>query len=635
MELVSSKNKLKEKYFKNMMSIKVTDVVNALDSIFREAKTRDRVKLCFIYLLSAFLIMPSPSSVIDLEWLQLVDNLPIFDNYCWGKLAYEKIIEQITKKDMKNNPSEKDIKWNLFSCPWIFLIWICEAMPKLGEMVGQRVPGNHIPRWLGWKINDKHKNVTVTRLSEVIENNTEFFVRPTLAPTSKEKAKLFYERLGSYEDNEDDVIDQISSFLVGDVILRNQQCVAPRVEPPSSNVGQSNMGPPSSNFEPPTNDVEPPQFSQIPQQSHLHPSSQPPSSYDARDDLLESVKCLIADQESCTSQDMRKLNVVRHETLLTKLDDLTRIFRPIAAQFSGAGGEKTTENNQQDSPSHPHFFGDGFVTPARERNMEGDQVSTLVGEKTAENTTSNFPTQLTENEVTTQSHVSANSYETPPSIIYEGVNYEEPGDELEPPTFDPFRQPIEEDVQAFFRWYNGDTNGRRTIRCGQTSHDRSFFEILLAKQRYIDSEHVDEITYLFRKRMDKFHNIFPKDICILTDEFGQRVRALYKESREENNNVCKTNEELMMFVKGTRPIRGRIWNLHHQCSDLMSIKVAPANTVPLNKRTGDCGIFMLKTMEMHIAGKCNESATMLLNDDNIDTFRKAYAVQLYVSSADP
>ncbi|KAF4398590.1 hypothetical protein G4B88_013679 [Cannabis sativa] len=448
MELVSSKNKLKEKYFKNMMSIKVTDVANALDSISRESKTRDGVKLCFIYLLSAFLIMPSPSSAIDLEWLQL--------------------------------------------------IWICEAMPKLGEMVGQRVPGNHIPRWLGWKINDKHKNVTVIRLSEVIENNTEFFVRPTLAPTSKEKAELFYERLGSYEDNEDDIIDQISSFLVGDVILRNQQCVAPHV---------------------------------------------------------------------------------------------------------------------------------------------AEETSTI--------------------------------------------------------------EPIEEDVQAFFRWYNGDTNGRRTIRCGQTSHDRSCFEILLAKQRYIDSEHVDEITYLFRKRMDKFHNVFPKDICILTDEFGQRVRALYKESREENNNVCKTNEELMMFGEGTRPIRGRIWSdvnyfyvpwnddkhwmlvvvdrhswtiliydsipdhwisieamkksveplaayfpfllknschigsLHHQCSDLMSIKVAPANTVPLNKRTGDCGIFMLKTMEMHIAGKCNESATMLLNDDNIDTYRKAYAVQLYVGSADP
>ncbi|KAF4376049.1 hypothetical protein F8388_022570 [Cannabis sativa] len=163
----------------------------------------------------------------------------------------------------------------------------------------------------------------------------------------------------------------------------------------------------------------------------------------------------------------------------------------------------------------------------------------------------------------------------------------------------------------------------------------------------------------------------------------------------------KINEELMMFVKGTRSIRGRIWSdvnyfyvpwnddahwmlvvadrhswtiliydsipdqwisieamkksveplagyfpfllknschigsLHHQCRDLMSIKVALANTVPPNKRTGDCGIFMLKTMKMHIVGKCNELATMLLNDDNIDTFRKAYAIILYVGSADP
>ncbi|KAF4381258.1 hypothetical protein G4B88_009586 [Cannabis sativa] len=168
---------------------------------------------------------------------------------------------------------------------------------------------------------------------------------------------------------------------------------------------------------------------------------------------------------------------VRHETLLIKVDDLTHIFRPIAAQLSGAGGEKTTKNIQQDSPSHAHFFGDRFVT---QRNMEGGQVSTCV--------------------------------------------------------------------------------------------------------------------------------------C-----------ALYKESQEENNNVCKTNEELMIC---------HIGSLHHQCNDLMSIKVAPANIVPLNKRT-DCGIFMLKTMEMHIAGKCNKSATMLLNDDNIDTFRKAYAVQLYVGSADP
>ncbi|XP_062114684.1 uncharacterized protein LOC133825802 [Humulus lupulus] len=72
-----------------------------------------------------------------------------------------------------------------------------------------------------------------------------------------------------------------------------------------------------------------------------------------------------------------------------------------------------------------------------------------------------------------------------------------------------------------------------------------------------------------------------------------------------------------------------------QCMYFMKIEVAPADTVPQSNRMGDCGIFMLKTIEMHIAGKCNESARTLLNDYNIDTFRQAYAVQLYVGSADP
>ncbi|XP_062103057.1 uncharacterized protein LOC133814060 [Humulus lupulus] len=113
------------------------------------------------------------------------------------------------------------IRWNFICCPWIFQIWICEAMPKLGEMIGQRIPGNHIPRWIGWNINVKVQNITVARISKVIEEDDEFFVRPTLVPSAEEKAQLFYERLHSYVDNADDIIDKISSFLGGNVILRN------------------------------------------------------------------------------------------------------------------------------------------------------------------------------------------------------------------------------------------------------------------------------------------------------------------------------------------------------------------------------------------------------------------------------
>ncbi|XP_062085067.1 uncharacterized protein LOC133791164 [Humulus lupulus] len=175
LNVVSSNNNLKNKYF-NDRSIKIEDVANVLDNIPKDERTKDRVKLCFIYLLSAFLLNSSVGTTIDLSWLRLVDNLEIFDKYPWGRLVYEKIVDQITRVKFQKDHNVDMIRWNFICCPWIFQIWICEAMPKLGEMIGQRIPGNHIPRWIGWNINVKVQNITVARISKVIEEDDEFFV---------------------------------------------------------------------------------------------------------------------------------------------------------------------------------------------------------------------------------------------------------------------------------------------------------------------------------------------------------------------------------------------------------------------------------------------------------------------------
>ncbi|PON77602.1 hypothetical protein PanWU01x14_027630 [Parasponia andersonii] len=112
-------------------------------------------------------------------------------------------------------------KWNFYGCPWIFQAWICEAMPKLGELIGDRIPRNHISRWLGWKINESHKNASISKISKVIRD-AEFFVRPILFPSLEEKVQVFYaQRLGSYEDNTDDIVDHLIEFLLGDVILHS------------------------------------------------------------------------------------------------------------------------------------------------------------------------------------------------------------------------------------------------------------------------------------------------------------------------------------------------------------------------------------------------------------------------------
>ena len=72
---------------------------------------------------------------------------------------------------------------------------------------------------------------------------------------------------------------------------------------------------------------------------------------------------------------------------------------------------------------------------------------------------------------------------------------------------------------------------------------------------------MDEILYLFRKRIDKYPDSFPCDICILSDEFGQTIRGLYgeyKKSRKKGHYRVTT--ELQQYYTGMRPSRGRDWS---------------------------------------------------------------------------
>lgn len=54
-------------------------------------------------------------------------------------------------------------------------IWICEAMPKLGELIGKKIPGNHIPRRFSWSLKDNQKGLSNKQISKVMED-AEVFV---------------------------------------------------------------------------------------------------------------------------------------------------------------------------------------------------------------------------------------------------------------------------------------------------------------------------------------------------------------------------------------------------------------------------------------------------------------------------
>lgn len=70
---------------------------------------------------------------------------------------------------------------------------------------------------------------------------------------------------------------------------------------------------------------------------------------------------------------------------------------------------------------------------------------------------------------------------------------------------------------------------------------------------------MDEILYLFRKRIDKFPDIFPKDICILSDCFSQTLCALYNDTINPETKNFKITGQMKEYYKGIRPSRGRDW----------------------------------------------------------------------------
>ena len=50
------------------------------------------VKLALLYFVEHFLLGKEWNNLIDLQWVQLVDNLEEFNKYPWGKICYERTL---------------------------------------------------------------------------------------------------------------------------------------------------------------------------------------------------------------------------------------------------------------------------------------------------------------------------------------------------------------------------------------------------------------------------------------------------------------------------------------------------------------------------------------------------------------
>ena len=55
------------------------------------------MKLALLYFVEHFLLGKEWNNLIDLQWVQLVDNLKKFNKYPWGKFCYERTLFRLKR----------------------------------------------------------------------------------------------------------------------------------------------------------------------------------------------------------------------------------------------------------------------------------------------------------------------------------------------------------------------------------------------------------------------------------------------------------------------------------------------------------------------------------------------------------
>ena len=92
--------------------------------------TDDRIKLAFVYLLTRFLLDRDPKTTIPPWIFSFADDLKFFDNYPWGKICYNHLIEILIGIDMEEKfkyragrkDDESPSQYIILGCPWILQV---------------------------------------------------------------------------------------------------------------------------------------------------------------------------------------------------------------------------------------------------------------------------------------------------------------------------------------------------------------------------------------------------------------------------------------------------------------------------------------------------------------------------------
>jgi hypothetical protein len=114
-------------------NVSLNEYINALNGLdLVTVPDEDVVKLALYFVLERFFMGREKRRIINLGWLDMVDDLDQFNAYPWGDVVYAATIDSLEtalkgrlaqfQKRRQKKPSHEVEKYNLAGCPTVFQV---------------------------------------------------------------------------------------------------------------------------------------------------------------------------------------------------------------------------------------------------------------------------------------------------------------------------------------------------------------------------------------------------------------------------------------------------------------------------------------------------------------------------------
>lgn len=141
----------------------VCDIEEAFYSATKDNRLAEgdvSLKLAMLWVLYGILLMKDRTTKkIDIKYIHLVDNLDEFNEYPWGRVAFDFLHNDIHScKTIARRDRHKDKKGkhlythiDIYGFAYVVQLWAYEAMPCVASLCGGRKLGSVIPLMLRWR----------------------------------------------------------------------------------------------------------------------------------------------------------------------------------------------------------------------------------------------------------------------------------------------------------------------------------------------------------------------------------------------------------------------------------------------------------------------------------------------------